>query len=273
MSRRKKSQNPRRFDNAESDEDDKTPRPPSWSGLAFTAHAPGQPSGSHDEVERSFFAAGLSEEALAAASEREREQETLRRATSGRANRGALVVAALGACAVLGLGVLPKHRPVPAVASAAPRAPRPALPAVVARAAVAPVAAFAPATSITPTAPLAPAPSREAETSCDQLLHEGGKFAAVKATCGEAFAQAPNAGLAVKVAREALERERYADAQHWAKKAIAIDQQQGEAFLTLGSAEQGLGHVDRARLAYARYLELEPDGPHAEDVRAVIDQL
>ncbi len=116
------------------------------------------------------------------------------------------------------------------------------------------------------------APPSDPIASCTQLLRRG-KFSDIKSACTAAFAVAPDATLAVKVARNALERERYADAQSWAQRAININGDHGEAFLTLGGAEQGLGHAALARIAYARYLELEPNGEYAEDVRALINSL
>jgi Flp pilus assembly protein TadD len=118
----------------------------------------------------------------------------------------------------------------------------------------------------------APADGGDAKTTCERLLQKG-KFGDLKAVCTRAFEAAPDAGLAVQVARNALERERYTDAQSWARRAIQLDSHHGEAFLTLGGAEQGLGHNTLARNAYTRYLELEPNGAYADDVRALIEQL
>jgi hypothetical protein len=252
------------------DEDETTPRPPSWSDL--------------DGPEGSFFAEGLSEEALAVASEREREREALHRAASGRASRPIYVVAATGACLILGMGLLPKPHPIsrPAPLSAAVAdSVQPLLPVAtpVSAPAIEPprtvslqgLRAGGPAaTTVAPVDPVAALDDTQA--SCDRLLARG-KFVALAASCGRAFAAAPSAGLAVKVARSALERERYADAQTWAQKAIILDDHRGDAFLTLGGAEQGLGHAASARNAYARYLELEPHGDFADDVRALINEL
>jgi hypothetical protein len=113
---------------------------------------------------------------------------------------------------------------------------------------------------------------QDAKATCERLLQRG-KFLELKTACTRAFEAAPDAGLAVQVARSALERERYVDAQSWARRAIQLDNQHGEAFLTLGGAEQGLGHAALARTAYTRYLQLEPNGAYADDVRALINQL
>jgi tetratricopeptide (TPR) repeat protein len=251
------------------DEDETTPRPPSWSDL--------------DGPEGSFFAEGLSEEALAAASEREHEREALHRAASGRTSRPIYVVAAAGACLILGMGLLPKPHPIsrptplsaaPAVDSVQPPVGRPASAPTIAMPGTVSLqglrAAGPAATTVAPVDPVAAVDDPQA--SCDRLLARG-KFVALAASCGRAFAAAPSAGLAVKVARSALERERYADAQTWAQKAISLDDHRGDAFLTLGGAEQGLGHAALARDAYARYLELEPQGDFADDVRALINEL
>lgn len=45
------------------------------------------------------------------------------------------------------------------------------------------------------------------------------------------------------------------------------------AHLVLGMAEQERGQRERARTAYERYLELEPHGEHAKDLRAILKRL
>ncbi|HEY0714620.1 MAG TPA: hypothetical protein VGF45_18190 [Polyangia bacterium] len=117
-----------------------------------------------------------------------------------------------------------------------------------------------------------PSPADAAKEACTKLLRRG-RYSDIRVSCGRAFTAEPSAALAVQVARHALEHERYTDAQTWSRKAIELDEGHSEAFVTLGGAEHGLGHRTLARNAYARYLELEPQGPYADDVRALIDSL
>ena len=265
MSRPRKSSQARPV---QTDDAENTPPPPSWS--EFESSEAGQLG--QLGVEGSFFADGLSEDAVIAASERQREREALHRAASGHANRWVYAVGAVGACVILGFGLAPKRRtprpaPLAAVASATAALPPPP-----ASEPAAPVAALAPGRTVSVQGLRAGAVPGSPEAACEQLLL-GGQFTEIKTTCTRAFEGHPDAVLAVKVARSALERQRYGDAQSWARRAIEIDRQRGEAFLTLGGAEQGLGHGPQARVAYARYLELDPDGPLADNVRALIDEL
>ncbi|MEQ9092930.1 MAG: hypothetical protein RLN63_02375, partial [Miltoncostaeaceae bacterium] len=46
-----------------------------------------------------------------------------------------------------------------------------------------------------------------------------------------------------------------------------------EAFLQLGQAAQGVGRTAVARLAYQRFLDLEPESARAEAVRELLAQL
>lgn len=51
------------------------------------------------------------------------------------------------------------------------------------------------------------------------------------------------------------------------------NRQNAEAFLQLGQAAQGVGRTAIARLAYQRFLELEPDSARADAVRELLPQL
>jgi tetratricopeptide (TPR) repeat protein len=57
------------------------------------------------------------------------------------------------------------------------------------------------------------------------------------------------------------------------QKAAQIDRRSGRAQLLLGTAHQTLGHRTDALRAYRRYLELEPKGEFAGDVRAIVATL
>ncbi|MEQ8833724.1 MAG: tetratricopeptide repeat protein [Miltoncostaeaceae bacterium] len=51
------------------------------------------------------------------------------------------------------------------------------------------------------------------------------------------------------------------------------NRQNAEAFLQLGQAAQGVGRTAVARLAYQRFLDLEPESARAEAVRELLAQL
>ncbi len=96
----------------------------------------------------------------------------------------------------------------------------------------------------------------------------------VLAECGRAFAEDPNAAeVAVMLAKTELDRGRFRPALEWARKALAIDDQQADAYVFVGGAEQAFGHRAAAKSAYQRYLELAPKGRYAADLRAVLRSL
>jgi hypothetical protein len=57
------------------------------------------------------------------------------------------------------------------------------------------------------------------------------------------------------------------------QKATQLDRKNGRAQLLLGTAHQTLGHKPEAMKAYRRYLELEPKGEFAGDVRSIVATL
>jgi Tfp pilus assembly protein PilF len=76
----------------------------------------------------------------------------------------------------------------------------------------------------------------------------------------------------IVLANAELER-RPAKATAWAKKALEIDPSIAEAYVLIGTAEQMSGHAAEARAAYERYLELAPDGKHADELKAIVAEL
>ena len=46
-----------------------------------------------------------------------------------------------------------------------------------------------------------------------------------------------------------------------------------DAYVIIGGVRQDDGDVEEARRAYQRYLELEPKGPYAADLRAIVSRL
>ena len=57
------------------------------------------------------------------------------------------------------------------------------------------------------------------------------------------------------------------------RRAIAIDPAAGAGWLALGEVSLAAGDRDRARSAFERYLAVEPGGPHAARVRALLERL
>jgi tetratricopeptide (TPR) repeat protein len=96
----------------------------------------------------------------------------------------------------------------------------------------------------------------------------------VLANCGRAFANDPrSAEIAVMLAKTEFDRGRFRQALDWAKKTVALDENQADAYVFLGGAEQASGHEAAAKTAYQRYLQLSPKGRYAADLRAVLGSL
>jgi Tfp pilus assembly protein PilF len=57
------------------------------------------------------------------------------------------------------------------------------------------------------------------------------------------------------------------------QKATQLDRRNGRAQLLLGTAHQTVGHKAEALKAYKRYLDLEPGGEFAGDVRSIVATL
>jgi tetratricopeptide (TPR) repeat protein len=96
----------------------------------------------------------------------------------------------------------------------------------------------------------------------------------VLVSCGRAFANDPrSAEIAVMLAKTEFDRGRFRQALDWAKKTVALDENQADAYVFLGGAEQASGHEAAAKTAYQRYLQLSPKGRYAADLRAVLGSL
>ena len=62
-------------------------------------------------------------------------------------------------------------------------------------------------------------------------------------------------------------------AQEALLRAIELDARNARAWLALGEIYLEQDRKDEARQAYLKYLEIEPNGPYARDVRSVLQQL
>jgi tetratricopeptide (TPR) repeat protein len=89
--------------------------------------------------------------------------------------------------------------------------------------------------------------------------------------CALAVEARPNeAGLALALAQAEHARNRLADAEHWAQRAIALDPSLPEAFVIRAHAEAHAGDSRAAARDFRRYLSLAPRGWHAKEARAAL---
>jgi CheY-like chemotaxis protein len=58
-----------------------------------------------------------------------------------------------------------------------------------------------------------------------------------------------------------------------AERAVKLDPKWADAYVIIGGVHQDAGEMDDAKRAYQRYLELEPHGQFAGDLRAIVDRL
>jgi hypothetical protein len=257
--------------------------------------APGRPVAAFDTMETRFFREG--DELSTAATTGDGWEEPTVTVKRRPRRSGLLSWAAVGAAGVLVSSALAfrlaSRQPIPSEAAAAeatpslheartvsaattaPRGAEPTLPV--------PVAGTSDGSQLPlPCSPSPPQPAAGTPTS----QPDGSALAACKsafarhhgkdvvAECGRAFAEDPaSAEVAVMLAKTELDRGRYRLALAWAKKALALDDRQADAYAFLGGAEQAAGHRAAARSAYQRYLQLSPKGRYAADLRAVLGSL
>jgi len=201
-----------------------------------------------------------------------------RRRKRGLATWLAVAAAALVVCAVLAFwrtrgNAEPARPALPQVAPVEPAHSAPALPPAD-RPGGESASAFA-----APTGEPAPLPTTieaatQSETNaldaCKQAFanHRGKD---VLGSCGRAFAESlSSAEVAVMLAKTEFDRGRTRQASLWARKALALDEGQADAYVFLGSAEQASGHAAAGKAAFQRYLQLSPKGRYAADLRAIL---
>ncbi len=175
-----------------------------------------------------------------------------------------------GAMAGVGLLVLAAWKHEPATIEEAPPAP------LAITAPVVPVAAPTPAPPVTEPTPEVEvaAPSNLAlQLRCQEAAAQK-RYKEVVDSCARAFASRPEAaGLAALVAEAEFDRGRMGPALDWAKKAIEADPNLADAYVYVGGAEQQAGHRQAAKQAYLKYLELEPTGRYANDLKTLVGSL
>lgn len=163
-----------------------------------------------------------------------------------------------------------------------------------AQAATAPVAASSPAVgtpleAVPLEAPIVTAPSETTDESPATVAPAAAVESAIAArcqddfgrrqwraaidSCAQAFAAAPEAGVAMKLAHSYWSHGDAERAGHWATRALALGSDDADAYVLVGHAEREAGDSTAAITAYRKYLHLAPYGWHASRVRAAIRAL
>lgn len=176
--------------------------------------------------------------------------------------------------------------PAPAVApapvAAPPLVPGPA-PSAPQAAAPAPASTTSPAVSQPPpVVPPAASPGpggagqdevyRRAMASAERK-YRAGNFSGAVADYRRAIAARKTSAALAGMGRALYDGNQAGPAQDALLRAIEIDRRNANAWLTLGEIYVGQDRIEEARHAYLRYLELEPNGRYARDVRSVLQQL
>jgi Flp pilus assembly protein TadD len=75
------------------------------------------------------------------------------------------------------------------------------------------------------------------------------------------------------LAHALLNRGRRREALAAAELAVKLNQKWADPYAVIGTIHQDAGEMADARRAYQRYLELEPHGSYANELRAIVDRL
>jgi tetratricopeptide (TPR) repeat protein len=110
--------------------------------------------------------------------------------------------------------------------------------------------------------------------STGEALLKRGKYRAAVAQFRKAIELRPDSVPALLALGDAfLEGDQLRNAVKPLQQAAQLDPKNARAQLLLGTAFQGLGREKEAVAAYKRYLDLEPTGEFAGDVRAIVANL
>ncbi len=215
--------------------------------------------------------------------------------------RGALIAGCVALLVVVIFWAASRHHP-PAADSAASEsgAQRPAAAAASPAPSIVPVGsqptpapAAAPAPAVAHAAAPSPAPLDEAEErNADPKLARTRALDAgpLLVACRTAYqdARMKDAEAACLAARDAnpksaetngflahalLNRGRRREALAAAELAVKLNQKWADPYAVIGTIHQDAGEMADARRAYQRYLELEPHGSYANELRAIVDRL
>ena len=159
--------------------------------------------------------------------------------------------------------------PTPAAGVAAPAAAPPAE--------GAPPVAGAGAPAAAPPAPAAPAPLDDAAKAqlAEARKHYGRKKYRAAAESLEALLQthSRHAPALLLLAQVRLEQEKMDEAMKAAKSCVEVDDTLADCWLTIGVLHQNAQDKPAAIQAYERYLELQPEGTYARDVKKQLSRL
>ncbi|HEX3695323.1 MAG TPA: hypothetical protein VH374_08030 [Polyangia bacterium] len=168
--------------------------------------------------------------------------------------------------------------PVAAVAKEEKVAAAPVVaPPMVAAEKPAPARALAPAPVAAPAALETAPPVTEDFDSLLGKCRDGvtrGHWGAARAACAAAQQLRPDSPeVLTRMAEIALNRGQERVALRLASAALAADPGFADAYVIVGSVEQGANRNEQARAAYTHYLKLAPSGRYASDLRAVLPTL
>jgi Flp pilus assembly protein TadD len=146
------------------------------------------------------------------------------------------------------------------------------------------MAKTAPAPSKEGTAPQAPTPARPPAPRPDEEgyrrlvasaegRYQAGDFAGAASDYRRALAIRESSAALGGLGRALYDANQPKEAERALLRAVALDRGNARAHLTLGMIYGEQGRRAQARQAYERYLALEPNGPYARDVRAVLKQM
>ncbi|HEU4385321.1 MAG TPA: response regulator [Anaeromyxobacteraceae bacterium] len=103
--------------------------------------------------------------------------------------------------------------------------------------------------------------------------YQAGNFAGAVADYERAIAAKETSAAQAGLGRALYDGNQPLSAQEALLRAIEIDERNARAWLALGEIYVAQDRKADARRAYLKYLELEPSGPYAREVRSVLQQL
>ncbi|MFZ6646608.1 polysaccharide deacetylase family protein [Undibacterium sp. TJN25] len=105
-------------------------------------------------------------------------------------------------------------------------------------------------------------------------LYKEKQYAEAEKAFTEALKYRPDFGLAANnLGFVYYKQEKYAEAARWFENTLKIDASRAIAYLNLGDARAHLGEADKAKKAYASFLELAPNNPNAPYVKEQLKKL
>ena len=105
-------------------------------------------------------------------------------------------------------------------------------------------------------------------------LYKEKQYAQAEAAFTEALKYRPDFGLAANnLGFVYFKQDKFAEAARWFENTIQIDASRAIAYLNLGDARQRQGDQEKAKKAYASFIELAPNHPSASYAREQLKKL